>query len=247
MVLPVKKLPCIAASRLRKAMKLKRLRIQVKVSVHYGFRLGQGIGTDRLRAFERNVKAGRLAPQLRDFGGDNGQGMALRAEASHALARFGLLGLAAEFGLVPAAVLATPGAHDLSNAKRNPTHQPQTAGENRQQQMQAVVDFCSNEKLLVPAPGTVSAYLILSHLGKKHAVAYFSRLLAAAMNHFTNHFNRPSKRCRKLNWLVAFYTIEPYGTLMTSTANRFDMRSFRIRNLSFNPSFTKCASAWRTP
>ena len=92
------------------------------------------------------------------------------------LSRFGGKGLTAELGLVPAAMLATPRAHDLANAKGHPAHQPEAAGQKDQHHVEAVVDICPDEYLLVSAPGAVGAYFILCHSsrGKPDGVLVFS-------------------------------------------------------------------------
>jgi hypothetical protein len=70
----------------------------------------------------------------------------------------------AEFWLVPAAVLAAPGAHVFADAEGDPTDGPKAKREEGQRKVQQMVDLCVYEDLLVPAPRAMSAYFILFHL-----------------------------------------------------------------------------------
>jgi hypothetical protein len=70
--------------------------------------------------------------------------------------RLGGFGFAAKLGLVPAAVLAAPGAHEAPDQNGHPTDEPQTEGENREDEMQEVVDLSPNEELLMRAPWALS-------------------------------------------------------------------------------------------
>ena len=77
----------------------------------------------------------------------------------------------AEFRLLPAAMLATPWAHCLADAERDPTDEPEPGGKHGQDQMQRVVDPRGDEDLLMPAPGAVSAYFVFSHLAGRPAAS----------------------------------------------------------------------------
>jgi len=69
----------------------------------------------------------------------------------------------AENGGVPAAVLATPGAQDLANAKGGPTHEPEPGGEEREDQVEGMIEPGLYKGLLMPAPGAVRAYFVFFH------------------------------------------------------------------------------------
>jgi hypothetical protein len=80
-------------------------------------------------------------------------------------------------------MLATPRAHDPSDANGHPTDQPQTRGEESEREMQRVVDPCSDEDLLMPASRAVSACFVFSHPAitpKRH----------------------PNRACRETGWII---------------------------------------------
>lgn len=75
-----------------------------------------------------------------------------------------------ELRLVPAALIATPGTHHLSNAKCRPTHKPQPAGEQSEYKVKRVVNLRFDENLLVPASWAVRSCSISGHsLGERAA------------------------------------------------------------------------------
>jgi hypothetical protein len=70
----------------------------------------------------------------------------------------------AEFGFVPGAVLAAPRTEEFSYAKGEPTDAPKASGEEGQGEVEAMVQFCPDEELLMPAPCAMTAYFVFSHL-----------------------------------------------------------------------------------
>jgi len=70
-----------------------------------------------------------------------------------------------ELRFVPAAMFATPGAHDLADAKRYPAYQPQPTRRDHQRHMQRMINGRCDEDLLVPTPRAMCAYSILFHSG----------------------------------------------------------------------------------
>jgi hypothetical protein len=65
--------------------------------------------------------------------------------------------------LGPAALQATPGAQLEAQISRHPTHQPKPAGDNRQQEMHAVMNLVLLKYLFVPTAWAKSANPIVRH------------------------------------------------------------------------------------
>src|SRR5689334_1274253 len=68
-----------------------------------------------------------------------------------------------KLGLVPAAMLASPRAQNPADRNGRPTDQPKAAGDDRHEQMDPVMRFHPDEKLLMPAVGTIRTNTVPSH------------------------------------------------------------------------------------
>jgi len=122
--------------------------------------------------------------------GDQRRGVGLGARTFDAVKtwgcrRAGMVRLRAEFRLVPAAMLATPGAHYFAHAEGYPTDQPEAQGQDREHKMQRVIDLRLDEDLLVPAPWAVTAYFFLFHLAgsQRHELQRLPRKIIDSISH----------------------------------------------------------------
>ena len=92
---------------------------------------------------------------------------------------FHRFGWSPKFRFVPSTMFTTPGTQHGADTNRRPAHQPQSEGENAQNQMKGMVDFESHKNVPMPASGTMSLY------------GRFFRLFPSICIYFSSHFRHP--------------------------------------------------------